>query len=134
MRTYSMDLRLRVLAACDDGLDTADVADQFAVSSAWVRRVKQRRRETGETAPRVQTRRGPRPALDGCAGELRRLVAAEPDLTPAELRDRLGVAVSPLTVWRMLRRLGLTFKKSRSGRPSRTARMSPPPGPTGASR
>ena len=24
MRTYSMDLRLRVLAACDDGLDTAE--------------------------------------------------------------------------------------------------------------
>ena len=114
MRTYSMDLRLRVLAACDDGLDTADVAERFAVSPAWVRRVKQRRRETGETGPRVQARRGPRPALDGHADELRRLVAAEPDLTPAELRDRLGVAVSPLTVWRMLRRLGLTFKKATS--------------------
>ena len=134
MRTYSMDLRLRVLAACDEGLDTADVADQFAVSPAWVRRVKQRRRETGETGPRMQSRRGPRPVLESHADELRRVVADEPDLTPAELGHRLGVAVSPLTVWRMLRRLGLTFKKSRSGRPSRTGRMSPPPGPTGGSR
>lgn len=133
MRTYSMDLRLRVLAACDDGLDTAEVADQFAVSRAWVRRVKQRRRETGETGPREQSRRGPRPALEDRADELRRLVAAEPDLTPAELGDRLGVAVSPLTVWRTLRRLGLTFKKSRIGRPSRTAPTWPPPDPTGGS-
>jgi len=34
----------------------------------------------------------------------------------------LGLAASALTVWRMLRRLGLTFKKSRFELPNRIAR------------
>src|SRR5438105_2010142 len=49
---YSQDLRDRVLAAYDRGLPTQRIAELFAVSKAWARRLKQRRRETGETAPR----------------------------------------------------------------------------------
>lgn len=131
MRAYSMDLRLRVLAACDDGLGTTEVADTFAVSEAWVRRLKQRRKAAGEVAPRTPARRGPAPALAAHADRLLLLVRTAPGLTAAEYRDRLGVGVSVLTVWRALRRLGLTHKKSPSGRPSRTARMLPAAGPTG---
>ena len=117
-----MDLRTRVLAACDDGMGTAEAAEAFAVSEAWVRRIKQRRRETGEVAPRTPARHGPAPVLDAESDRLRELNRQQPDLTPAEVRDRLGLAVHPLTVWRALRRLGLTFKKSRTERPSGTAR------------
>jgi len=46
---YSQDLRDRVLAAHDRGMKTKQIADTFRVSCSWVRRVKQRRRETGET-------------------------------------------------------------------------------------
>ena len=49
---YSQDLRDRVLAADDRGMKTKQIAKVFCVSPAWVRRVKQRRRETGETGPR----------------------------------------------------------------------------------
>ena len=49
---YSQDLRDRVLAAGDRGVPTKKVAEVFDVSPAWVRRLKQRRRETGETSPR----------------------------------------------------------------------------------
>jgi transposase len=49
---YSQDLRERILAAYGDGMETAAIAKLFRVSPAWARRVKQRRRETGETAPR----------------------------------------------------------------------------------
>jgi transposase len=134
MKAYSMDLRTRVLAACDDGMATAEAAEAFAVSEAWVRRLKQRRRETGEVAPRDQARRGPAPVLEPAYDRLRELTRAEPDLTPAEVRDRLGLAVGPLTVWRALRRLGLTFKKSPTERPSGTARTWPPGGTTGRPR
>jgi transposase len=134
MQAYSMDLRTRVLAACDDGMGTGEAAEVFGVSPAWVRRLKQRRRETGEVAPRAQARRGPAPVLAPEADRLRELNRAEPDLTPAEVRDRLGLRVAPLTVWRALRRLGLTFKKSRPGRPSGTARTWPPGGPSGRPR
>jgi transposase len=116
-----MDLRQRVLAACDDGMGTAEVAETFAVSQSWVRRLKQRRRETGAIAPRLPSHHGPAPVLAMQAQRLRAVVHDHPGETAADYRDRLGLDVAPLTVWRMLRRLGLTFKKSRSTRPSRTA-------------
>ena len=48
-------LRSRVLRDADAGLPSKDIAVKYAVSRAWVDRVKQRRRETGELAPRKQT-------------------------------------------------------------------------------
>ena len=133
MKPYSMDLRERVLAACDGGMGTAEAAEAFAVSPAWVRRLKQRRRETGETGPRTATP-GPTPALAPHADRLRELARDYPDLTAAEFRDRLGVRVAAVTVWRALRRLGLTHKKSLSGRPSRTAPTPPRSGRRGGPR
>ena len=45
MRPYSMDLRERVMAACDrrDG-KREEIAKRFGVSTAWIRRLLQRRR------------------------------------------------------------------------------------------
>ena len=40
----------------DAGMASKLVAEKYAVSRAWVDRLKQRRRETGEIAPRHQTR------------------------------------------------------------------------------
>lgn len=111
MKAYSMDLRERVLADCDDGMTTAEVAETHRVSAAWVRRLKQRRRETGEVAPRV-ARPGPAPVLAGEAERLRQVVRAHPDRTAAEYRQLLGTSAAVVTVWRTLRRLGLTHKKS----------------------
>jgi transposase len=120
MRAYSMDLRQRVLADCDDGMATAAVAAKYRVSRSWVRRLKQRRAATGEVAPRPGGRRPP--ALAAHADRLRAAVRDTPDATLAELKDRLGLAVSLATLWRAVRDLGLTVKKKSSGRPSRTAR------------
>ena len=114
MRAYSMDLRVRVLADLDDGMTTGEVADAHRVSSAWVRRLAQRRRRTGEVAPRVG-RPGPTPALAAHHDRLRELVRDHPGLSAGEYRDRLGVAVATVTVWRALRRAGLTHKKSPAG-------------------
>ena len=56
MAAYSIDLRLRVLRDADAGLPADEFAEKYSVSRAWVDRLKQRRRETGEVAPRKQTR------------------------------------------------------------------------------
>jgi transposase len=128
---YSMDLRQRVIADCDRGLNTKAVALKYSVSPAWVRRLKQHRRERGDIVPR--TGGGSR----GCKFDrqkLAQLVAEQPDATLVELRDRLGVKVSPWAISKALRQLGLSFKKRRSTPPSRTGRMSPSVAPTGASR
>ena len=112
MKPYSMDLRQRVLADCDAGTRTEDVAAKFSVSAAWVRRLKQRRRQTGETAPREQ-RHGPLPSwqTQGYAEPLRAAVASTPDATLEELKGRLGLSVALSTLWRACAALGLSFKK-----------------------
>ena len=120
MRAYSMDLRVRVLEAAEDGETTAELADRFAVSPAWVRRLQQRRRETGAVAPRA-ARHGPPPSWGAYAGRLRDELRQQPDATLAELRDRLGLAAALSTLWRAVAALRLTVKKKSSGRPSGTA-------------
>lgn len=108
-----MDLRVRVLAAVDAGEPTAEVADTFSVSPAWVRRRVQRRRQTGETAPRP---RAPRPSKLAAHGpRIREVLTATPDMTLAELRDDLKVVVALSTLWAAVRGLGLTFKTSQPG-------------------
>src|SRR5687767_15465467 len=111
LRPYSIDLGQRVLKDCDGGLGTQAVAQKYSVSESWVRRLKQRRREDGSIEPRTATP-GPAPALAAHHDRLRTLVREAPGLTAGEYRDRLGVRVAVVTVWRALRRLGLTFKKS----------------------
>ncbi len=48
-----------VLAACDQGGGTRDVATRFKVSESWVRRIKPERRELNKTAPLLTRRRIP---------------------------------------------------------------------------
>jgi transposase len=109
---YSQDLRERVLALYDEGVKTRRVAKQLRVSPAWARRVKQRR---GQPPGKVG---GSTPKLDGAArAKLLSWVDERPDATLEELRRRvlgeLGVRVSVGCLWNTLRRMRLTFKKSR---------------------
>ncbi len=128
---YSLDLRTRVLAAVDaqDGTRGA-IAARFSVSTAWIRRLVQRRRVTGSIAP-LPHRGGPAPTLGPAeCDRLRGLVERQADATLAELRDRLGAPVGLMTIARALRALRLPLKKSRSAPPSRTGPMSPGSGPS----
>lgn len=115
---YSQDLRDRVLAARDRGMKTRQVADTFAVSPAWVRRVVQRRRDHQETTPRP---RGGATVVKIDLDRLRELVKDHPDATARELHAMLAVSCSVSAVDAALRRAGLTFKKRRSTLRSRTA-------------
>ncbi len=81
-KAYSQDLRDRVIAARDRGLKTGRVAELFRVSSSWVRRVMQRRRETGQTTPRP---RGGATVVKIDLDRLRQLVREQPDATTREL-------------------------------------------------
>ena len=107
MRPFSDDLRLRIHEARQAGESTDEVAKRFDVSTAFVRRLEQRFRLTNSLAPR-RGGRGPAPKLAGREGELRLAVAERPDATPAEHRERLKLPASRVTVWRAMRRLGLT--------------------------
>ena len=117
-----MDLRERVVAACDEGGATREqIAARFSVSVPWVRKLLRRRRETGSIEPKPRGG-GRAPAFDGeAAGRLREAVRADDDATLAELARSSGVSCGTSAVHRALARLGVTRKKSRGGRPSRTA-------------
>lgn len=133
MEAYSLDMRKRVLARCDAGHKTKPVAQLFDVSTAWVRRLKQRRRELG-IVDRLPQNPGRRAKLT--ADDLERLgdlVARHPDATLAELRERLGKPMGVATLCRALAKLGLTFKKSRSAPLSKIAPTSRPAGESGTS-
>jgi transposase len=119
MTPISLDLRQRIFDARQAGETTAEVAERFAVSTAFVRRLMQRYRATGSLHPNTGPR-GFKPRLDAHADRIRELLTRHPDLHAAEVRDRLGLEVAAITVWRMLVRLNLTLKKSRPAPPSRT--------------
>jgi transposase len=122
VKSYSMDLRERVVAACDAGDGTRErIAARFSVSVSWIRDLMRRRRLTGSIAPRPHGG-GRAPAFDAEAGRrLRQAVKADDDATLEELATAAGVRCRPSAVHRTLERLGITRKKSRGGRPSRTA-------------
>jgi transposase len=112
MRAYSDDLRERIVAAVEQGdYSIRSVARLFAVSVSCVVRLLQRKRRTGSVRPAPHAG-GPTPKLDAAAhARLRALVRDQPDATLAELRDRLGVACSVMTIARALRRGRITRKK-----------------------
>lgn len=115
MRAYSLDLRERVAADLDAGASQAATARKYRVSTRWIYKLMRQREETGDLAPR-RGRSGPPRGLAGREEELAELVRQTPDATLDELRQELAASVSVVTVWRALKRLGLTLKKSGSCR------------------
>src|SRR3954451_11811499 len=122
-QSYSTDLRSRVLAAVDSGSSAKIVARQFQVSVSYIYKALGRRAATGETEARPQ-RNHQELKLAAHHDAIRAEVAQCPDPPLNELRARLwsryGVAASLGLMHRTLVRLGLTLKKSRSGRRSRS--------------
>ena len=118
-RAYEDDLRRKLLAARlrgDAGLKR--LAARFGVSHSWAQKVVRQSKLTGH-AERVRYRPGPRSRMtDEIASYMRALVAAQPDLTLAELQHRLeldrNTRFSIGRLWTLVRQLGLRLNKSRS--------------------
>ena len=121
MAAYSLDLRKRVVHACDSGMPAAAVAARFDVSVAWVYRLVQRRRETGSIAPRQQTKFRGRALSSDEEIRLVALITVRPDATLAELQQALPTRAALSTLWRTIDRLGLTVKKNGTRRRATTA-------------
>ncbi len=131
-QTYSQDLRDRVLGA--DRLTARQAAERFGVSVSYVVKVRQRLSRAGSASPRAQKPCQAR-KLVPYIGALQERVVQAPDATLAEHREWLaethGVVVGMTTIWKTLKQLKLTLKKSPSGRPNRAVPMSSMPGDIG---
>jgi transposase len=132
MKTLSLDLRERILGAYDAGDATREmVAGRFRVSVGMVKKLLQQRRRLGEIGP-LHHRAGRKPSiLPAHRAQLRRQLAAKPDLTLAELRVATGLKCTLPAIHYVLADMGLTFKKRHSGQPSRTGRTSSARGGSG---
>ena len=125
---YSDDLRTRVIAAVGGGCSRHAAAERFAVSASSAIRWVKLHDETGSVSPR---RRGgkSRSPLEPHAAWLLELIAKEPDLTLAEIVERLlrdrGVNTSDSSVDRFFGRHGISFKKNSARRRARAARRGP---------
>ena len=115
MKPYSLDLRQRVVESYENGEGTyAELAEVFGVSLSWVEKLLRRWRETGSIAPKPHGG-GRQAKITGKKLErLKALVEENPDATLEELRRKCRVEGSIMSVFRALKRLGITLKKSRS--------------------
>jgi transposase len=128
-----LDLRQRIVEAVEAGLSRRGAADRFAVSESSAIKLMQRWERTGSVAPGTMggTKRF---ALEAHEQLVRTLVSSQPDITLGELQARLdaeAIEVSLSAIHRFLQALGLTRKKRRSTRPSRTGLTSPRLEPSG---
>jgi transposase len=112
MRSYSIDVRQRIVAAVEAGEHSLRaLAELFSVNLSTIVRLLQRFRTTGSVQPKPHSG-GRRPKLDAQAtARLLEAVRQQPDSTLAELRDRVGVDCSIVAVFRALKRNGITRKK-----------------------
>ena len=123
-----------MLAAIDGGSPARAMAQLFQVSVSYIDKALARREATGETEARPQ-RNQQALKLAAHHAAIAAEVAQRPDVDLEELRAWLlanhGVSASLGLMHKTLARLGLTLKKSRGGRRSRTGPTSPSGGPTG---
>ena len=112
MRSYSIDVRQRIVTAVEAGEHSLRaLAELFSVHLSTIVRLLQRFRTTGSVQPKPHGG-GPRPKMDvQASARLLELVRQQPDATLAELRDQLGVDCSIVTIFRTLKRNGITRKK-----------------------
>jgi transposase len=111
-RSYSGDLRERVIAAVEGGVSRRTAADQFEISASaavkWVRAW----RDDGICAPKP--RGGSRSPLEDYAADILLLVEQQPDRSLDELLAVMHERHIPgerTALWRFLERHDLTFKK-----------------------
>src|SRR6201988_180954 len=131
---FSQALRNLGLAAVDSVRGASATAYIFQDSVSYIYKVLGRWKKTGETSARPWAG-GPKPKLAAHDEALRARVMSKPDATLAELRAWLlaehNLKVSVGCLWKRLRQLGLTLKKSHCAPPSKIAPTSPRPAVNG---
>ena len=139
-RAYSDDLRCKLLEAYEAGRGSLqELAKQFGVSWGYSKKVRAQQRQTGHKERPQQRQHGPASRMTLVVEQqLRSALRQQPDLTLAELQQRLaeraGIGISRSRLWVWRQRLGLRHKKNRSGRKNRRAGRTSGGGRRGGSR
>ena len=129
-RSYSGDLRERVIEAVEAGASRREAGERFEISASSSVRWLQRWQESGSAEPKP--RGGSVSPLEEFAAQVLALIAEQPDLTlvetVAELRRR-RIRTSKSALSRFFARHGITLKKKPASRGT-TTRGGRPRAPT----
>ena len=116
VKPLSLDLRTRIKAAVEGGMSCRAAARRFGVSPSTVVKLMKRYRATGSLEP-GQIGGHRKPILENERAWILARIAEQPDITVRALADELaarGTTVSHVSVWNLLKREGLSFKKNRA--------------------
>jgi transposase len=132
-KSYSADLRKRVIEAVASGVSRHEAAELFGIAVSTAVKWWQHWRETGSMAPKP--RGGSTSRLEEHRTSILGLVKEQPDSTFEELLAALRrrrIRTSRSALWRFFERHNITFKKkpagsrtAASGRGSRTPALDP---------
>lgn len=133
MATISLDLRERIIKACDRGDETRpQIARRFEVSLGMVKKLLDQRRRLGTIAA-LHHRSGRKPViLDSHRRQMRELLKETPDLTLEEIKARIGLTCTIQAIHYVLAGMGMTYKKRRSVPRNNPVPTLPAPAATGA--
>lgn len=131
-RSYSLDLRVRVIGFVEAGHSRRAAARHCGVSDSFAIKLLHRHAASGSPAPVRQGRPRGSGKLAPYADFLVHVVETKSDITMPELAARLlnqhAVRAAPATLSRLLCRRGFTYKKSPDGggvRPRRHSGRAP---------
>ncbi len=111
-------------------MSLSELAERFQVSLAYVKKIRQQQLRTGRMERPPERRHGPtRRITPAIAARLREWVRGSPELTLAELQQKIRAHRSLKPIWWAVQEMGLRLKKNRSMLRSKTHRK-----PAGADR
>ncbi len=123
-KSLSMDLRERLISAVEGGMSRRSAAKLFRVAPSTAIKWVDQKRRTGSVRPRARGGDNRSHQLEAHADEIVVLVRETKDLPLSQLASHLdetyGVKVAKSTIWHLLDRHDMTYKKN--GARHRTAK------------
>ena len=114
----SKDIRDRLVSAVEEGMSRRSAAKRFGVAPSTAVKLFDQWSRTGSVEPRPQGGDNRSHRIERHAEDILTMVKDVPDITLAEIAQHLdevhGLKVAQSTVWRLLDRRDLTFKKNRA--------------------
>ena len=124
-KPLSNDLRKRLISAVEGGQSRRAAARRFGVAASTAIKWVHQWHQEGHFEPKPLGGDRHSQRMEIHAEEILLLVEETPDITLAELAKHLedvhGLRVAPSTVWRLLDRHNMTFKKNRTRKRAATA-------------
>lgn len=118
-KTLSTDLRERLVSAVEGGMSRRSAAKLFKVAPSTAIKWVDQKRRTGSVQPRARGGDHRSHRLEAYADEIVTL-AKNSDRTLTELANYVeqthGLRVAPSSIWRLLDRHDMTYKKNRARR------------------